>query len=164
LALPWAVTVAALFALWLFFVDTVEAPQVYAGIGVAALAATASELVRRQRIAGVRPRARWLLRAWRPIASVPGDVWRLGREVARALAGRPSRGRFLALPFEPGDGAPEDRARHALAEAAGSFSPNTIVIGIDGERGELLAHQLVPDEGSPERSLDPLDLGARGPR
>jgi multisubunit Na+/H+ antiporter MnhE subunit len=158
LALPWAASAAVLFALWLFIVDTAESPQLYAGIAVAAIAATGSELVRRQRIAMVRPRARWLPRLWRPAASVPADLWRLARAAARGLRGAPPDGRFLELPFEPGDGDPEDLARQALAEAAGSFSPNTVVIGVDDERRTLLAHQLLEVE-EPARSLDPLGLG-----
>jgi hypothetical protein len=63
------------------------------------------------------------------------------------------------VPFEPGEGSPEDLARHALAEAAGSFSPNTVVIGVDVERGTLLAHQLLADEDDPARAIDPLGLG-----
>jgi multisubunit Na+/H+ antiporter MnhE subunit len=158
-AVPWAASCAALFALWLFFVDTTEAPQLYVGIGVAMIAATGSELVRHQRIAMVRPRARWLLRLWRPVASVPGDLWRLVRAIARGLRGAPPDGRFREVPFDPGDGDPEDLARQALAEAAGSFAPNTIVIGVDEERRTLLAHQLLTDAEDPARSLDPLGLG-----
>jgi multisubunit Na+/H+ antiporter MnhE subunit len=156
--LPWAATGVLLFAVWLLFVDTREGPQLIAGLVVAAIGATGSELVRRQRIAEVRPRASWLGRLWRPIATVPRDVWLLARAVVAALAGRPAAGRFRAIRFDAGDRNPEDRARQALAESAGSFSPNTIVVGVDTERRELLAHQLVPDE-NPERSLDPLGLG-----
>lgn len=157
-ALPWAATAAVLFALWLLFVDTVEAAQLYAGVVVAVLAATGSELVRHQRIAGVSPLPRRVPRLWRPVATVPRDLWLLARRVAAALAGSPPPGRFRELPFEPGEGSPDDLARHALAEAAGSFSPNTIVIGVDVERRALLAHQLVPDP-DPARSIDPLELG-----
>jgi multisubunit Na+/H+ antiporter MnhE subunit len=156
--LPWAATAVLLFALWLLFVDTREEPQLIAGVVVAVIGATGSELVRLQRIAVVRPRPLWLGRLWRPVASVPRDLWLLLRAAVSALAGRPPEGRFRAVRFKLGDGDPEDLARQALAESAGSFSPNTIVVGIDAERGELLAHQLVPDS-KPGRSLDPLGLG-----
>lgn len=157
-ALPWVATAAIFFGLWLLLVDTVEAAQLYAGIGVAALAATGSELVRHQRIAGVGPQPRGLTRLWRPAAAVPRDLWLLVHQVAAALGGRAPRGRFRELPFDPGEGTADDLGRHALAEAAGSFSPNTIVIGVDVERRTLLAHQLVAD-ADPVRSIDPLELG-----
>jgi multisubunit Na+/H+ antiporter MnhE subunit len=159
-ALAWACTAGLLLAFWLFLVDTPEEPQVLAGLVVAAIGATGSELVRHQRIARARPRARWLARLWRPLASVPADLWRLGREAGRAvLPGRvASRGRFRELPFRAGHEDPVDVARRALAEAGGSFSPNTYVVGVDVERGTILVHQLVPREDRPADSIDPLAL------
>lgn len=161
-------TGAALFVVWMALVDSREAPQVYAGLVVAAIGTLGSELVRRQWVAGTRLRARWLLRLHRPLASVPGDLVRLGSALWGAFpnlwfgkAPRPVAGRFRALPFEAGTG-PEGRGREALAELAGSFSPNTVVVGLDRERGVLLVHQLVPEEGEPEkarRTIDPLELG-----
>lgn len=149
----------------MLLVDTREAPQVYAGLVVAAIGATGSELVRRQRVARVRLRLRWLARAYRPLLSVPRDLVRLGSAVAVAFpnlwfgkAPRPAAGRFRTIAFASGEG-PEDRGREALAEIAGSFSPNTFVVGLDRERGLLLVHQLVPEEDRPQESIDPLELG-----
>lgn len=157
-AVAWTLTAAALFAFWLFLVDTHEEAQLLVGVGVAMLAASISELVRRQRIAQVRVQPRWLARLWRPMASVPRDLLRLAVAIA---PGRHPVGRLRALPFDPRTTDPTDNGRQALAEIAGSFSPNTIVIGVDVERGLLLAHQLVPEQEEPERSLDPLDLASR---
>jgi multisubunit Na+/H+ antiporter MnhE subunit len=150
---------AVLYAIWLLLVDTREEPQLLAGLAVAAIGATGSELVRRQRVADVSFRLAWLARAWRPLTSVPADLLRLARGALAALAGGSrTAGRFRAIPFDPGDGSPRDVGREALAEIAGSFSPNTYVIGIDEERRELLVHQLAPEEDEPQRSIDPLDL------
>ena len=68
------VTWALLFGVWMLLVDNDSRPEVIAGAVAAALAAAASELVRAQRIAQVRARPRWLLRAWRPLARIPLDV------------------------------------------------------------------------------------------
>lgn len=166
-ALVPVLTGAALFALWMALVDSREPPQIYAGLAVAAIATLGSELVRRQGIAGTRLRTRWLLRLYRPLLSVPRDLVRLVSALWGAFpnlwfgkAPRPPVGRFRELPFEA-DAGPEGRGREALAELAGSFSPNTFVVGLDRERGVLLVHQLVPEEGEPEarRSIDPLELG-----
>lgn len=156
-------TGAALFALWMALVDSREAPQVYAGLIAAAIGTLGSELVRRQGIAGTRLRARRLLRLYRPALSVPRDLLRLTLAALAASrpGGRPPSGRFRALPFDAGGG-PEARGREALAELAGSFSPNTFVVGLDRERGVLLVHQLVPEEGEAgkaRRAIDPLELG-----
>lgn len=160
-ALAWAGVALVLFGVWMLLVDTRESSQLIAGAVVAALAAAGSEVVRRQNIARVRLRARWLLGLWRPLASVPRDLARLTKAAALALrpGSRPPRGRFRALPFDAGDEDPEDRGREALAELAGSFSPNTYVVGLDPERRVLLVHQLVPEEdGRAVQSIDPLGL------
>lgn len=158
--LAWAAVAAASFALWMALADTREAPQVIAGLAVAAIAATGSELVRRQRLARLRLHGRWLSGAWRPPASVPRDLWRLTAALFRAArTGAPAGGRLRALPFRAADD-PEGRGREALAELAGSFSPNTYVIGLDRRAGVLLVHQLVPEEDEAEAadSIDPLGL------
>jgi hypothetical protein len=61
------------------------------------------------------------------------------------------------VPFRRGEDETLDAGRQALAEALGSFAPNTIVVGIDSERELILAHQLRRG-GGPE-AVDPLGLG-----
>jgi hypothetical protein len=139
--LTWVCVAVALFAIWMLLVDTREEPQLIAGAAVAAIAAGGSELVRRQRLARVRVRGRWLLRLWRPLLAVPRDLGRLTLAALRAAmpGSRVPAGRLRALGFEPGrvgEGAdPEDVGRRAL-----------------------LVHQLVPEEKRPRRSIDPLGL------
>ena len=48
-------------------------------------------------------------------------------------------------------------ARRALAEAVGSLTPNTIVIGVDEERNLILGHQLRRSGGAD--GVDVLGLG-----
>jgi hypothetical protein len=55
--------------------------------------------------------------------------------LARALVHRPA-GRVVETDFSG------DETSQALAIAARSLAPNTIVIGVDEDRGVLLAHQL----------------------
>jgi hypothetical protein len=137
----------------MLLVDTKSRPELIAGAVAAALAAIASELVRAQRIAQVRARPHWLLRAWRPIARIPLD---LAIVLGALLRLRRPRGRFRALRFRAGGDDPEGNARRALAEALGSLAPNTYVIGVDTNRRVLIVHQLVPRGGA--ETLDPLEL------
>lgn len=158
--LAWIGTAGVLFAFWLLLIDTIEEAQLWTGVAAAVLGATGSELVRAQGLARARPRPGLLRRAWRPLASIPRDLALLTREAVLGLLGRRrARGRFRALPFDPGADAAADRARLAAAEMAGSFSPNTFVIGIDPRERVILVHQLVPDEGHAEKTIDPLEIG-----
>jgi multisubunit Na+/H+ antiporter MnhE subunit len=157
LALAWAATWTVLAALWLLFTDTKRFPELMLGVAAAAIGATASELVRAQRLAPIRPRLSMLSGAHRAVARVPVDLALLAvAAVRQAVRPRPVRGSFLALRFRAGDAGPENLARHALAEAVGSLAPNTIVVGVDPDKDLLLVHQLVR-HADPD-ALDPLRL------
>jgi multisubunit Na+/H+ antiporter MnhE subunit len=157
LAVAWAASWTVLAAVWLLFTDTKRFPELMLGVAAAAIAATASELVRSQRISPIRPRAAMLARAYRALVRIPVDLALLAVEaVDQAVRPRRVRGTFLALRFRAGDGSPEDLARHALAEAMGSLAPNTIVVGVDDDQDLLLVHQLVR-RADPD-ALDPLRL------
>jgi hypothetical protein len=120
-------TAAVLFAFWMLLVDTREEPQLIAGVAVAALGASGSELVRRQRIAEVRVRGRWLARLWRPAASVPRDLVRLTVVAVRAAmpGTRVPSGRLRALEFEPGKVA---RRREPTAGRSGTARGSAVTV------------------------------------
>jgi multisubunit Na+/H+ antiporter MnhE subunit len=155
----WVVSWLVAAAVWMVLVDTTYLPELLTGVVAAAIAASGSEFVREQRIAQVRPSARWLLPVWRPILRVPVDIALLTGVVLRQLVRRDREvGGLRAIPFSAVGEDPGDQARRALAEGVGSFAPNTVVIGIDAERKLLIAHQLVHTKDA-HRSLDPLELG-----
>jgi multisubunit Na+/H+ antiporter MnhE subunit len=153
----WLLAWAFAYAVWMVHADSPKLPELLAGAIVATIAATATELVRRQRVAGIAIRPQFLARLWRVAAGVVPDVGRLTvAALAQLLHPRDARGRTVAIPFAHGGEEPRDNGRRALAQALGSFAPNTIVAGIDPEGGRLIAHQLDPT-GSPS-DLDPLGL------
>ncbi len=140
--------------LYLVLVDTVVLPELVTGAVIAAIGASGASLVRAQRRVVMRPRASWLVTLWRPLASYPRDFW----TVTRALARRePARGMLYALTFAPGTDDARSAARRVLGPTAGSFAPNTFVVGLDADRGLLLVHQLVPSP-DPAADADPLGL------
>ena len=111
-----------------------------------------------QRRLVLRPRLRWLLRLWRPVVVYPRDIVLVSAELVRTLAnGRRSRGRLLALPFTAREEDPRHAARLVLMKSAGSFAPNTYVVGTDDDRGLLLVHQLAPRDDA-AADADPLGL------
>lgn len=151
---------------YLLLIDTISLPELYAGAGVVVLALGAYEAARAQGLGRAEIDASWLVRGWRIIARVPAQCvvvsWEALAQLA-TLARRQSRGdgasrgEFRAVRFMAGGDSPRDTGRRALAEALGSLTPNTIVIGVDTERDLLLVHQLRRQGGRAE--LDPLELG-----
>ncbi len=145
------------FYLWL--IDTVDPPEVYAGLGVAALAAIAFEVSREQARAEASFSLAWLKGGRRLAAQIPLQIVLVSRDaLAQLTHPRPGRGEFRTVSFRGGEAdSARDTGRRALAEALGSLAPNTIVIGIDTDRDLLLVHQL-HRHGGPEE-LDALGLG-----
>src|SRR4051795_8196129 len=121
-ALAWAAWWVVCACLWLLLVDNLHRSELIVGAGVAVLAAGAALGVRQQRRVILRPRLRWLLRVWRPIAAFPRDMWL----VIKALPARRT-GRFVALPAATGGDDPRGAAQHVLMQTAGSFAPNLYV-------------------------------------
>lgn len=153
----WLLAWLASAAFWMVLTDSVRVAELVAGVGVAALAATALEVVRRQRVAeqGLHPVL--LLRGGRALLRILPDVGRLTRAAFAQLAERKeSRGVVVALPFAASGDDPESRARRAAAERFGSIAPNTLVVGVDPDSGLLLAHQL--EATRKPSDLDPLGL------
>lgn len=152
---------AAGAGVWLVLTDTVATAELVTGAVAATLGALCATVVRTERVTTVRVRPGWLLRAWRPLWQAVPDTGTLLLALWRALVlRRPVDGAFRVLRFaaEP-VGSPLEAGRHVLAETAGSFAPNTYVVGIDTDNGIILVHQLVPTPGD-RSSGDPLGLGA----
>jgi multisubunit Na+/H+ antiporter MnhE subunit len=149
----------ALAAVWMLLVDNESLPELLVGAGAVCIATVGSELVRAQRIAQIRIRPRWLVRAWKPVARIPLDVgivmWAL---VHQLVERKRERGTLRAVRFRAVEPDAGSNARRALAELAGSTAPNTIVIGVDRKRHLILAHQLSPTEDA-RSALDSLELG-----
>jgi hypothetical protein len=156
--LAWAGGFVLAGAFYLLLIDTLELPELYAGAAVAVLCALAFGATREQGVAEARLEPRWLSRVAFALARIPGDIARLSLAALQQLVRpRARRGEFRAFRFaagEPDD--PHDAGRRAAAEAAGSLAPNTIVVGVDVERGLILAHQLRRSGGA--ETVDPLGL------
>lgn len=145
-------------AFYMILIDTVDLPELYAAIGAVIIAGAAYDAARRQGVAEAAISPRWLARGWRVVVSVPRQiVWVSWLAVAQVISPRQSRGTLRAVPFRAGGDGAGDVGRRALAEGLGSLAPNTIVIGVDGDRDLLLVHQLHRAGG--REQLDMLELG-----
>jgi multisubunit Na+/H+ antiporter MnhE subunit len=152
---PWLLWWVGSMLLWLLLTSTIDKAEAVVGSGASIVAATAAEAVRSSGPFGFRPRASWLVRAWRipiRIATETGQAFLvLWNHLTRR---RRVRGAYRVIPFRHGGTGPTDGARRAVATIAVSVSPNTFVIGFDREDDVMLVHQLKPDPGQAKTLLE----------
>jgi multisubunit Na+/H+ antiporter MnhE subunit len=151
---------AFLFVVWLLLVLTQATAELIAGAFVAAIGATAAEVVRRSRLVDLRPSTLLPRRPWRLALTVVTDCWLLTVALWRQLRWREDNiGAFRGIPFDAGEeNDPAAAARRAAYTAQISLTPNTYVIGIDLAQHNMLVHELVagPRETTRERVLGKL--------
>jgi hypothetical protein len=133
-----------LMAIWVIVDDSIGRAELVAGALAAAASATFVEVASHQ--AGIRYRIKigWL----RAAARLPRQVLRetaivfaaLGRRIG---SGEEPGGAFIAEPVQPGPDTTAGATRRALLIGARSVSPNKFVLGIESDRGLLIAHKLV---------------------
>jgi multisubunit Na+/H+ antiporter MnhE subunit len=153
----WLIAFVFAYGVWLVHDDSAKLPELVAGVGVAVVAATATELVRRQRVAGIAFRPTFFRKVLSLVPSAVRDCVSLTRlAFAQLFRPQPVRGMTVTTAFRHGGEEPQQNGRRALGQALGSFAPGTIVVGMDPERGVVVAHQLPPSGDASD--LDPLGL------
>lgn len=154
--LAWLGWWVACAALYLLLIDKIDVPEAITGAVIASVGATGAVLVRTQRRRLLRPRARWLLDAWRPLLGVFIDIWPLLRVlVTHGVLRRPAPSGYVEMPYGHVTDDATAAAHGALTQALGSLGPNTFVVEIDEERRMLVAHQLKLGDDA-ETSARPL--------
>ncbi len=159
-AAAWVAAGVGAGALYLLLIDTTSLPELIVLAGAAGIAATGFELAREQETAGrLSARLRWLTSLYRALVKAPSDIVIVSRLALRQLV-KPEQvnGTFRAVRFRCGPEHDIETGRRALAEAFGSFAPNTIIVGVDVERELILGHQLQRTGGA--EAIDILGLGS----
>lgn len=145
-------------AFYLLLIDTTSLPELYVLAGVAAAGGVAFAIGREQEFVEARIAPRWLLALGRLPRRIGADIVLVCREaVAQLFSPRRTRGVFRAVAFRAVQATPQATGRRAMVESLGSVAPNTIIVGVDAERGLLLVHQLRRQGDADD--LDPLRLG-----
>lgn len=139
LVLQWVVAMG----LWLIFVGSFDLAEIYAGALVAGLATIASNIVLEDKIVSFYTNPRWLAMALLLPREIAVDSFRVLRALARRmLFGTVPRSGIFRAPFDAGGDDKESATRRALAIAYGTVSPNTIILGIDRKKNEVVYHRL----------------------
>jgi hypothetical protein len=141
----WIAEFAILFGVYLLFASSLDRMEIFFGFGIAALAATGTEVVRAQNLAEFRPRLMWLLYA----LALPWYVLSGAGEIFLVLAKyavRVDHPRSLhrAVRFEAGAADAISSARRALAITYSTVPPNFIILDILRARNLMLYHQISP--------------------
>jgi hypothetical protein len=147
----------AMSGLWLLLAGKADVAEACAAVAGGLLAALAGGYASRGIGPAGRPRGLTATGVWRVLWLVVRDLGLVVRVVvAQASGRRVPGGELVGVPFAVA-GTPSDAGRRALAELAGSLPAGTVVIGVDEDAGELLAHALAPGSDP-----DPLRLGGIG--
>lgn len=133
----WALAWLALWALWLLYQGEWNAIQIYAASSAATLTLVVAVLIRRFALPAVRVERRWLVRAARIPWLVVKEFWFI-----TAFLLERGEGEFRRLDFPAGGARPAERGRRAFIAMATGYSPNSYVVDVDEDRGEVLVHVL----------------------
>ena len=135
-----------LLLLWMLFVSQWKKDELLVGIGAAFLGAVADAVVKAEGFARFKPKLEWvLLIFWTPYYIAKG-VWATLNAFFAELFGHPPRSRVLAKSYKPAKSQDAtSAAKRALATAYLTIPPNSIVVGIDGDREQVLMHEIVPE-------------------
>jgi multisubunit Na+/H+ antiporter MnhE subunit len=139
-------TAVALFLLWALLTSGFKSQEMLMGAGAALLAALLFLFIRVETGSVFQPTLRDLIQLWRLPWYILSDSWTITVVLVQDLFGiRPAGSHFRSVSFDAGDDH-DLRAvtRRALATIYTTVSPNSIILGVDSRRHQLLFHQLRP--------------------
>jgi hypothetical protein len=137
---------AVLAVIWTALVGTTATLEVLWGLGAAAVAAAAAEVVRSRDLVRFRVDRTWLVKGLKVPALMAFDFGLITVVLAKALAhGRRVEGSYVTVPFPAGATHADHRWRRAYATTLSGMSPNGIPIDIDVDANAGLLHVLDPD-------------------
>ena len=140
--------------LWLLFTSTVAPSDAGLGMCASLIAAGVGVAAQSSGAFGFRLAWRWVRRAWRLPVRIATETAVVFAALLRHATGRKGvRGTWAAIPFRAGGDDPASVGRRAMATLLASVTPNSLVVGIDAEEGQLLVHQLVSDPQSVEQMV-----------
>jgi multisubunit Na+/H+ antiporter MnhE subunit len=135
---------AAFMLLWFLFVFQFTTSELFVGAAASALTVLALQVTLRAVSLCFQPKLHWLAQASRLPAMIVEDLWILLKDLARRILGKRSRSVLELVKFGANGKDCRASAQRALALLFVSTSPNSVVLHIDRETGDMLVHKLVP--------------------
>ncbi|HZW81458.1 MAG TPA: hypothetical protein VFF50_13370 [Candidatus Deferrimicrobiaceae bacterium] len=131
-----------LSVLWLLFVFQFTEKELLLGAAASAIGTVLVPITLRVVPLRFEPRLRWLLQAGRLPAIIAQDTWILLKDFGRQLLGKRKRSGFELVKFAANGEGPQACAQRALATLYVTMSPNSVVLDIDRECGDIFLHYL----------------------
>ena len=144
----WALWWLVLFGLWVVMEGNIEAMELAAGAGAAALAATLAEAARRQGLLAFAPEPWWLAKVGRLPHRLLYEFALVTWALVLKLRARPSRGRWIGAPFPAGGKDARSTGKRAAALVIENVTPNTMAVDIEAGENVALKHDLIPGRGT----------------
>lgn len=138
---------AAWFALWVLLVEKLTADELGIGAACALIAGGATEVAWGEHLTTFAARPRMFAQLWRLPFIALADTWSIFAVlVVHLYTQKQALSCLKSVPFDARSDEPHAAARRALAIAFTTMTPKLVVIGIDGERGTMLFHQIADGE------------------
>ncbi len=131
-----------MIAAWLLLVDTTARAEVLLGVGVGLLAAATATWLQAANFARFAPHWGELMQAWRIPWYLIEDTVIAFRVLGDRLMGRRLESAVRCVDFDAVADDPHSAAQRALVIGLNTIPPNSIVIGIDRKKKQLVFHQL----------------------
>ena len=133
---------AAMLAAWMLLVDSTARAEVLLGLGVSLVAAATATWLQAANFARFGPHWNELIQAWRIPWYLLEDTVIAFHVLGSRLMGRRLHSVVRCVHFDAVADDPHSAARRALVTGLNTIPPNSIVIGIDRNRKQLVFHQL----------------------
>lgn len=143
----WLLWWALLMSFWVILDDSIDSDELLAGAGAAALGAFLAEFATYQAASQVRMRIEWMVPAlslpWQVVRDTGGIFLILWRRLA---FGQEPRSGFREEPVRFGPDTAAGKTRRSLLIGGYSAAPARFVLGLDGDRGVMVVHEMVTGE------------------
>lgn len=143
-----AVEWVLLLALWMAFVSQWSKAEFLFGILFATVGTIADAVVKEEGLAKFHPKASWVaLIFWEPWYVLKGTYVTF-KALLQEVAGRHPDSKFETAGYDTAGTDARSDAKRALAIAYLTIPPNSIIVGIDRDKKQILIHHIIPSPPS----------------